>query len=152
MKAEGQQIKYDKQSREVLFAMAETVLKVVTTGFQNVERLVLYLPACAATHGEFGDVLPGYRQVGDEAVPVSELAGRVNDLNFQPVDRQGILGVTQRNPGDSAIPMGGPGPAAFDALGETRQRDTGDVFLNKGMRGGLADEQEVAAGGLHRLA
>ena len=38
----------------------------------------------------------------------------------------------------------------FDALGVTLQRDTGDILLDKGVRGGLADEQEVAASGLHR--
>src|SRR5258708_2595109 len=40
----------------------------------------------------------------------------------------------------------------FDALGVALQRDTGDVFLNKAMRGGLADKRKVAAGGPRRLA
>ena len=132
--------------------MAEAVLKVVATGFQNVERLVLDLPACAVTGGEFRDIFPRHRQVGDEAVPVSDLAGRIDDLDFEPVDRQGVLGVAQRNPGDPAIPVGDPGPAVVEALGVTFQRDTSDVLLDKGVRGGLADEQEVAVAGLHRLA
>src|SRR6478752_2573713 len=127
------------------------MLEVVTAGFQNVECFVLYLPACAATGGEFGDVLAGNREVGDKTVPVSDLAGGIGDFDFQPVDRQGVLGVAQRNPGDPTVPVGDPGPAVFHALGMTLQRDTGDVFLNKGVGGWFADEQEVTAGGLHRL-
>src|SRR5882757_9096107 len=57
MESEGQQIEHDEQSREVLLSVTEAMLKVVTTGLQNVERLVLDLPACAATGGEFGDVV-----------------------------------------------------------------------------------------------
>lgn len=56
MKGEGQQVERDEQSREVLLSVPETVLKVVASGFQNVGRLILDLPACAATGGEFGDV------------------------------------------------------------------------------------------------
>lgn len=42
--------------------------------------------------------------------------------------------------------------AAFVGLGQLRERNAGQVFLNQRMRGRFADKQEVAARGAHRLA
>ena len=88
--------------------MAETVFEIVAAGLQDIERPILDLPACAATGGECGGVLPIDRQVGDETVPVSDFAAGVGDLDLQPVDRQGVLAVTERDPGDPAIPVREP--------------------------------------------
>ena len=43
-------------------------------------------------------------------------------------------------------------PAAFDAHGVLWQRDAGDIFLDRRVRGWLADEQEVAIRGANGLA
>jgi hypothetical protein len=127
--------------------VAETVFEIVARGLQDVERPVLDLPPRAAASGAFGGVLPIDPQVGDETVPVSDVTGGISDLDLKPVDRDGVLGVAERNPDDSATPVANPGPAASDAFCVALQNDAGDVFPNKRMRRGLADEQEVASGG-----
>src|ERR1700676_1763733 len=147
MEGERQQIECDEQRGEVVLAVAETVFEIVATCLHDIERAVLDLPPRAASGGAFGGVLPIDRQVGDETVPVSDVTAGIGDLDLKPVDREGVLGVAERDSTDPAIPVADPGPTVFDAFRVALQHDAGDVFLNKRMRRGLADEQEVAPGG-----
>jgi hypothetical protein len=68
--------------------VSEIVFEVACVGLPDVEGLVLDLPAGAAAGGDFGDVVPVDRQIGDEAVVIGALSGGVADLDFEPVDQQ----------------------------------------------------------------
>jgi hypothetical protein len=70
VEGEGEQVEGDEDAGEGLLAVAEIVLEVVAVGLEDVEGLVLDLPAGAAAGGEFGDGFGADRQVGDEAVGV----------------------------------------------------------------------------------
>jgi hypothetical protein len=56
MACEARQIKDREHRRQMLFAVPEIVLEVVSLGFQDIERLVLYFPSGPAAGGEFGDI------------------------------------------------------------------------------------------------
>ena len=73
--------------------MPEVMFQVVAFGLENVERLVLDLPACPATGGEFGDVVLADRSISDEAVAVINFAGGIDGLDPQPVDHQCVFAV-----------------------------------------------------------
>jgi hypothetical protein len=83
---EREQVEADQEARQGLLAVAEVVLEVVALGLEDVEGLVLDLPAGAAASGQFGDCVRSDRQVGDEGVAVGALAGGVEGLNGEPVD------------------------------------------------------------------
>src|SRR3982750_4573341 len=57
----------------------------------------------------------------------------------------------QRHVAEPAVAVGEALAAALHACDMLGHRDPGEVFLNGGVRCGLAHEQEMAAGGLHRL-
>ncbi len=57
MDSEGKKVQGDEDGGKVLLAVTEAVLQVVSLGLENVEGLVLDLPAGAAAGGEFGDIL-----------------------------------------------------------------------------------------------
>jgi hypothetical protein len=80
-----------------LFSVAEIVLDIITLGFENVEGLVFDLPAGAPERGAFDHGVAANRQVGDEAVAVSDGAVGFDDLDFEPVDFERILAVAQRD-------------------------------------------------------
>src|SRR5580658_5234486 len=67
---EGQQVQRYQDGGEVLLAVAEVVLDVVSLGLEDVEGFVLDFPAGATAGGEFGDIVGADRQVGDETVAV----------------------------------------------------------------------------------
>ena len=54
MEGKGQQVEGDEDIGEGLLAMPEAVLEVVSAGLEDVEGLVLYLPARPAAGGQFG--------------------------------------------------------------------------------------------------
>src|SRR5271166_3987054 len=54
MEGEGQQVEGDEDIGESLLAVPEAVLEVVSAGLEDVEGLVLDLPARPAAGGQFG--------------------------------------------------------------------------------------------------
>jgi hypothetical protein len=68
MTGEGQQVEHRQHARQMLVSVSEIMLEVVAVGFGDIERLVLDLPACAATGRGCDDIVPADLQVGDEAV------------------------------------------------------------------------------------
>ena len=67
----------------------------VSLGLEDVEGLVFDLPASATAGREFGDIVWPDRQVGNETVAVGDLAIAIDDLDFKPVDLEGILAAAQ---------------------------------------------------------
>src|SRR5208337_703988 len=55
VEGEGQQVECDEDIGEGLLAVPEAVLEVVSAGLEDVEGLVLYLPARPSAGGQFGD-------------------------------------------------------------------------------------------------
>ena len=86
MEGKRQQVQTDQDGGEVLLAMSEAVLEVVSPGLEHVERLVLDLPSCSAAGGQFDNRIGTDGQVGDEAVAIGRLAPSVDDLDLEPVD------------------------------------------------------------------
>ena len=132
--------------------MAEIVLEIVTLGFERVERFVLHLPARAATGGHLDDVGAINGQIGDEAVAISHLAVRTGNLDGQPIDPQGIRAVAQGQIAHPTIGVTEALFAALDGLDKGVEFDAGQIFAQRGMGLGLADEQKMAGGGEHGLA
>src|SRR5713101_3398958 len=93
MQSEGEQVEDDKEVGESSLSVSEIVFEVVSVGLQDVEGLVLDLPAGTAAGGDFGDVVPVDREIGDEAVVIGPFSGGIADLDFKPVDRQSVLAV-----------------------------------------------------------
>ena len=148
VQGEGDEVEGDEDGRQGLFAVAEIVLEVVAVVLEDVEGLVLDLPARAAAGGEFGDVVTIDRQVGDEAVAVGQLAGGVGDLDLQPVDREGVGAVAQGHVVEPSVAMDRAVAAVADGLAVLRENDARQVLAESGMRLRLAGEQEVST---HRL-
>ena len=90
MQGEGEQVEDDKEVGERSLSVSKIVFEVVSVGLQDVESLVLDLPAGAAAGGDFGDVVPVDREIGDEAVVIGPLSGGIADLDFKPVDQQSV--------------------------------------------------------------
>lgn len=59
VRQEGQQDLRGEKIGQVLFAMAEVVLKMVALGFERVVVLVLGFPACATCSSQFGNIVVG---------------------------------------------------------------------------------------------
>ena len=74
---EGQQVQSRQDGGEVALAVTEIVLDVVSLGLENVEGLVLDLPAGATAGREFGDIVGPDRQVGNETVAVGDSPWRL---------------------------------------------------------------------------
>ena len=63
---EGEQVEDDEHAGQGVVAVAEVVFEVVAVLLEDVEGLVLDLPAGAGAVGEFGDVGAVDGQAGDE--------------------------------------------------------------------------------------
>ena len=88
------------------------------------------------------------------ALPISigHLTSGIEDLDFEPVDFQGVLAVAQRDALDPTITVDVFLLAALDGVFVSLKVDPGDVFLDQGMRGRLADEDEMPVNGKDGLA
>ncbi len=95
MTSEGRQTEDRERRCQMLFAVTEVVLEVITPGLQDVERFVLVVPPAAATGGEFGVVLPDDFGAGDATVTTSHFSAIVADLDAV---------VKERNPVQDACP------------------------------------------------
>ena len=73
VKREGKQIQSDQDAGQGSLAVSEIVLEVVSIGFEDVERLVLDLPAGTAAGRRFGDAAGCDREIRNEAVEVGSL-------------------------------------------------------------------------------
>src|SRR6266436_999041 len=103
MQGEGEQVEDDEEVGERSLSVPEIVFEVVSVGLEDVESLVLDLPAGTAAGGDFGDVVPVDREIGDEAVVIGTFSGGIADLDFEPVDQQSVLAVAQRHPAHPAV-------------------------------------------------
>src|SRR4051812_14407116 len=92
MKSERQQVQRCQDAGETLLPMSEVVFQVIALGLENVERLILDLPAGGPAGGQFDDIVAMYRQVSDEAVAIGDGPLCIDDLNLQPIpsDRLGV--------------------------------------------------------------
>ena len=126
VEGEGQEVHGSQEGREVLLAVAEVVLEVIAVVLEHVEGLVLDLPARSAGRGELGDIGLVDPQVCDEAVPVGHLAGRVDNLDLEPVDQERILAVADRDAAQPAVAVGLDVAALLDALLVLRRLDPGE--------------------------
>ena len=77
---EGEQVEDDQDAGEGVLAMAEVVLEMVAVLLEDVEGLVLDLPAGACAGGEFGDVVGAHVEAGDEGAAVGDGAVAVARL------------------------------------------------------------------------
>ena len=87
-----------------------------------------------------------------ELVAIADFACGVEDLDFQPVDEEGVLAVAQGNVVHPAVAKVIALLAAFDRLLVGLKLDPGEVFLDQRMGGGLADEDEMSVDLAHGLA
>ena len=110
------------------------MLEVVSVGLEDVEGLVLDLPAGTAAGGELGDGLGGDRQVGDEAVVVGSLSLGVEDLDGEPIDAEGILAGAQRHAGEPAVDVGGALAWLADGLAMLFEIGAGEILGDGLMR------------------
>src|SRR3954454_19758993 len=65
MEGEGEEIEGHEEAGKDEFAVAEIVLEVVAVGLEDVEGLVLDLPAGPAAGGELGDRAGGDGQISE---------------------------------------------------------------------------------------
>src|SRR3954454_8685084 len=152
MEGESQQVQGHEHGREVVFPVAEVVFEIVAVVLQDVEAFILDLPAGAATGGQFSHRVGTDVEIGDEAVAVGDGAGGIDDLDHQPVDGQGVGVAAQRDVGEPAVAVVEALAPALDLVGQGRQLDAGEIFLDRLMGRRLAHEQEVPARSAHRLA
>lgn len=96
MERECQQIERDGQSRQMLLAVTDAVLKIVAVDVQDIEGLVFDLPPRLPAGGQVGDRVAVDRRVGDEAVAVGAVSGGVADLDLEPVDLECVAALAQR--------------------------------------------------------
>src|SRR5215831_17473244 len=145
VKGEGQKVQGHQYGGEMLVAVTEIMFDVIALGFQDVEGLVFDFPAGTAAGGQSGDVAGADLKIGDEAVAVGHFIVGVEDLDLEPVDLQGILAIAQRNIVDPAVSVCALSLAMPDGLFACRKFDacSGNVFPDQGMRGWLADEDEM---------
>ena len=146
VEGKGQQIEGDEDIGEGLLAVPEAVLEVVSAGLEDVEGLVLYLPARPAAGGQIGHDAGADREIRDEAVVVGPLSLVVEDLDGEPVDRYGVLGGAQRHCDEPAVDGGGALAALVNGLTILMQFGAMEIFGDGLMGGGLAGQDEAAAG------
>jgi hypothetical protein len=84
--------------------------------------------------------------------PPAKPPALIGDLDFEPIDLQGILAVAQRNAAKSAVTVDGAFFAALDRFFARGKLRPCEILLDRRVGGRLAHEDEMAAGGLHRLA
>jgi hypothetical protein len=91
MDREGQQIEGEQNAGEAFLAVSKVVFEIVTVGLEHVEGFVLDLPAGTPAGGQFGDSVAGDGEIGDEAVAIGLLSPGVEDLDGEPVEKDGIV-------------------------------------------------------------
>jgi len=152
MKREGQKVEGGENGGQALFAVAEIVFDVVAFGFQYIECLIFDFPSGTTAGGQFGDIVGADRKISDEAIAIGDGAAGVENLDLEPVDLQGIVAVAQRDILDPTVTVDDFDLTALDRFFVALKIDPGDVFLDQGMRGRLADEDEMPVDGADGLA
>src|SRR5208283_4775045 len=147
----GEQIEGRQHHREKPLAVAEIVLEFVAVIFQNVEALVLDLPARATAGDDLGDIVFRDGKAGHPRHRVFDLALGVEDLEADPVDQYRILAVAQLNRLDPAIAERLFRIAAADFLLVSAEFGSVDEVVERLVRSRLAGEDEIGAGVLHHL-
>src|SRR5580658_7407381 len=100
MEGEGEQVEAGQGGREVDFAVAEIVFEIVAVVLENIEGFVFDFPSCAATRREVDDGVWTDGEIGDEAVAICGLSGRVDDFDSEPGECQyfcvwGVFSLTE---------------------------------------------------------
>src|SRR5262249_54024456 len=80
-------------------------------------------------------LIGAHRQVGNETVAVGDLAIAIDDLDFKPVDLEGILAAAQGDVVEPAVAENIMGLAALDPVLTSRKLNPRKVFGNQRMRG-----------------
>ncbi len=141
-----QQVHGGEPHGEVLLAVAEVVLEVVAVGLEDVEALVLDLPACPGAGHDLAHGAAGDGQRGHEGAVIGRLAASVGDGDAGLVDQHRVPAAAQRR-------LGEPAQAAGRALAAELPLDC--VLLGGGtihevagclVRRRLGGEQDVATG------
>jgi len=126
--------------------MPEVALEVVSAGLEDVEGLVLYLPARPPAGGQFGHGVRRDREICDEAVVVGPLSLVVEDFDGEPGDRYGIRGGAQRHRREPAVDGCGVLASFADGLAMPLQFGAMEIFGDGLMGSRLAGKDEAAAG------
>jgi len=92
------------------------------------------------------------RKISDEAIAIGDGAAGVENLALEPIDLQGIVAVAPRDVVDPTVTVDDLDLTALDRFFVGLKIDPGDAFLDKGMRGRLADEDEMPVDGADGFA
>ena len=106
----------------------------------------------AGAVGEFGDVAAVDGQAGDEGAAVGDLAAGPRAGDLEPVDAQGVVAVADGQVGHPAVAVDASAGALAGGGAAAGQADAVEVLVEGLVAGGLAGEQEVAAGVEHGAA
>ena len=148
----GQEIENNQQAGKSFLAMPEVVFEIISACLEDVEGLVLDFPAGPAAGGQFRDGVLAYREIGDEAGAVGNLAVGLDDLDFQPVDQHGVVPIAERDVRHPAIAVGSLLRAAPLGFAQAVEFDAGQIFAQGLVARGLAHQQKIAARRLDGLA
>lgn len=147
----GMQEKREEHQRkqcqgEILIAMAKVVLQPVAVIFQYVVVFVFDFPMRPATAHQFRQIVLRDREVRDPGVMIAGLSGvAAGDVEFEPIDLQGIRPRAQRNVIAKAI---GPHFAMLavpfaDRVGGNLGFRLGECFIERQVGIWLTAEQKV---------
>ena len=153
---EGQEVQGGEQRGQMPLAMAKVVFEMIALGLHDVVAAVLDVPAGPAGLGEPRDAICRDDMGGDPGVVVDRPALAIRGGELEPVDLQGVVPVAQGNVAQETIGVGEDLAALTpdDPVGceETGAGAALDPFGERGVRGGLAHEEEIKALGASRLA
>ena len=150
MGQKGQQVETEQKRREVLLTVTKVVLDMVVLGCAHVVVFVCDLPAPPTRLGDLGDTFLGQLMIGDKAVVIELLTSfAIDDRHLTPIYRQGTATAPQKDIVDiaqhrycykTAIPV-----AAFTCFDTVISLPKGQTLIERGMRGGLSDKEEIEA-------
>lgn len=148
MEYKGQQVEAEHTRREVLLAMTNVVLDMITLGFEHVVVFVFDLPTPTPCAGDLRDVVGMHAMLGETAVVIELLACfGIDRGDRQPMHGQGTWATSQpdivhitipRDFGETAIPA-----ACFQCFDGIVRLPQGQALIERGLGIGLADTDEV---------
>lgn len=151
MEQKRQQIETEQKRRQVSLAVAKVMFDMIAFGLEHVVVFVFDFPPPAACSGKVGNVVSRDPMIGDKAVVIA-LFARVgmHRGDLKPIHRPGILTAAQPHIVARAIQHDVAHAAAAVALLNflhgLRLLPKGQALIERGMRVGLAHQDEVEAG------
>ncbi len=156
MEGEGEQVQGQQRVGQAVLAVAEVVLDVAALVLEDVEGLILDLPAGAAAGDDLRDIVRAGPDGGDEAVDGGRFSGAgVFDLQLRIVDLQRIAAARQRQLAaapqvmELLVRAAARGPLLD---GPARPVHAGEILEQGLVVVGLDAEDEVGAGLKHQAA